>query len=107
MKTAESLEVIKTIPNEMLMLETDAPWCDIRPTHASFQYIADLKPIEKKKEKFEMGIAVKGRNEPSSIVQILRALAKIKGQDEETLAAICLENTRKVFFKNTRDNHQS
>ncbi|KAI8645811.1 hypothetical protein BD408DRAFT_312787, partial [Parasitella parasitica] len=75
MKTAENLEVVKAIPQDKLMIETDAPWCDIRPTHASFTHLRNVSPEEmklyaplsKKKEKFEMGCMVKSRNEPCTV----------------------------------------
>ena len=39
MKTEENLDVVRAIPLDKLLLETDAPWCDIRPTHASAAYL--------------------------------------------------------------------
>ncbi|KAJ3060706.1 TatD DNase, partial [Quaeritorhiza haematococci] len=75
MKTEENLEVIRKIPVERLMVETDAPWCDIRPTHASNAHLQKQQQQgpqvktwdSKKKEKFEMGKMVKSRNEPCTI----------------------------------------
>jgi TatD DNase family protein len=37
LKTEENLRVAAGIPAERLLLETDCPWCEIRPTHAVSQ----------------------------------------------------------------------
>ncbi|KAK6458896.1 uncharacterized protein RJT20DRAFT_124006 [Scheffersomyces xylosifermentans] len=39
LKTEENLKVAALVPKEKLMIETDAPWCEIRKSHASYQYI--------------------------------------------------------------------
>ena len=97
LRTPENLNVVKLLPLEKLMVETgrfninktrmyyrncikafshanpneDAPWCDIRPKHQSHPLIKDLQCVKrltfKKKEKFEMGLLVKGRNEPCTV----------------------------------------
>ncbi|KAM3164446.1 hypothetical protein ACU8KH_01352 [Lachancea thermotolerans] len=38
-KTAENIQCAKEVPLERLLLETDAPWCDIRRTHDSYKYL--------------------------------------------------------------------
>ncbi|KAH9244282.1 hypothetical protein BASA81_018329 [Batrachochytrium salamandrivorans] len=108
MKTNENIQVVKLIPLDRLMLETDAPWCDIRPTHASFSYMGAgeksdplldiLGPEAKKKEKFVMGQRVKGRNEPCSMRHVLRAVAAIREMSEDVLAHTVYMNTLRVFF---------
>ncbi|CAN0177568.1 unnamed protein product, partial [Ectocarpus fasciculatus] len=69
LKTEENLEVVRSIPGDKLMLETDAPWCEIRPSHAGSKTIKTAIPC-RKKEKFEAGFCVKGRQEPCHIVQV-------------------------------------
>ncbi|KAL5653523.1 hypothetical protein ACJX0J_038981, partial [Zea mays] len=63
LKTNENLEVLRGIPVERLMIETDSPYCDIINTHARSPYVKSVWPF-KKKEKYEPDSTVKGRNEP-------------------------------------------
>lgn len=63
MKTTENLEVLRGIPTERMMIETDSPYCDIRNTHAGMQFVKSVWP-SKKKEKYDQDSPVKGRNEP-------------------------------------------
>lgn len=79
MKTAEQINVIAQIPLNRLLIETDAPWCDVRPTHASYQYLAGYNDpyTSVKKERFEMGKTVKGRNEPCNVQYTLVTQANL------------------------------
>lgn len=66
LKTAENLQVMSGIPLERMMIETDAPYCEIRSTHAGFIHI-QTSWQSKKKEKHEEQSTVKGRNEPCNV----------------------------------------
>lgn len=68
LKTEENLETAKRIPIEKLMIETDAPWCGIRPSHAGSKFIETKFPTVKKKEKWTKESLIDGRNEPCQIV---------------------------------------
>lgn len=97
LKTEDNLFAVTTIPSDRLMIETDCPWCEIRPSHASAKdVITNFTSV--KKEKWQPDRMVKGRNEPCTIVQILEVLARIRDEEEEYLCNQIYKNTMKVFF---------
>ncbi|KAG9412875.1 TatD DNase [Aphanomyces cochlioides] len=97
LKSQESHDVVKSIPIDRLMLETDAPWCDIRPTHASYAHVKTHFDT-KKPEKFAAGVGVKGRNEPCAMIQVLEVVSAIHGMDVADVADTVYETTARVFF---------
>lgn len=100
MKTEENLEVVKEVPLERLQIETDGPWCEIRASHASAKYLKDDGPIVPKgvkKEKFQKGLMVKGRNEPVMIVQVAHVIAKVKGITVEEVCEAAWRNSTAMF----------
>lgn len=107
LRKEENLKVAAAIPNKHLMLETDAPWCEIKKSHAGFGHVKSLDFQAKKKEKFETGLHVKGRNEPCRIVQVLEVLGGAKGyatsSDLENFATTLYENTCRLFFPGDGD----
>ncbi|KAK4108631.1 endodeoxyribonuclease-like protein [Canariomyces notabilis] len=134
-KTAENCVVVKEIELSRLMLETDGPWCEVRPSHEGWKYLVEFeakakaaaaetvdepeKPKQQqqqgkkkgqkkepevpdrykvvKKEKWEEGAMVKGRNEPCTIERVARIVAGIKGVSVEEVCEAAWENTVKVF----------
>ncbi|RVW72651.1 putative deoxyribonuclease TATDN1 [Vitis vinifera] len=128
LKTAENLEVVRGIPVERLMIETDSPYCEIKNTHAGINFVKSLWP-SKKKEKYEQECIVKGRNEPClvrdltcmvysrlsdlssqywqlvSSRQVLEVVAGCKGvSDIEQLSKTLYHNTCRVFFPQDLDS---
>lgn len=67
LKTKENCDMVKEIPLDRIMLETDAPYCDVRNTHESFKFVK-TKFDKIKKEKMKAGLICKDRNEPCMIV---------------------------------------
>lgn len=116
LKTPENLDVVRAIPLDRLLLETDAPWCEMKNTHASKQVLAAAaarSPSRQsvsdavvaafpscRKEKFKEGCMVKSRNEPCALVQVLEVVYELR-RDEvgsmEELAQTVLANTQRLF----------
>ncbi|RHY95597.1 hypothetical protein DYB35_003985 [Aphanomyces astaci] len=70
LKTQDNLDVLHGILTRTNMTLVDAPWCDVRPTHASFAHVRTVFQSNKP-DKFQLGRGVKGRNEPNTIMYIL------------------------------------
>jgi len=85
------------------MIETDAPWCGVRKSHAGYSYIRNMFPI-KAKDKFVMGECVQNRNEPCNLNQILEVIAGARGEDIISLAETVYSTTTSVFFSNKLTN---
>ncbi|PVI07795.1 deoxyribonuclease tatD [Periconia macrospinosa] len=99
MKTEENISVVRAVPLSNIQIETDGPWCEMRPSHASAAYLKDAPPLPKavKKEKFVKGAMVKGRNEPATIPHVAYAIAGIKGISVEEVCDAAWKNSIKMF----------
>ncbi|KAK3783195.1 hypothetical protein RRG08_046988 [Elysia crispata] len=100
LKTQENIDVMCSIPSEKLMIETDCPYCDIRPTHAGHKYVK-TQFESKKKERFDPNYCVKSRNEPCTIVQVLEVMSGARDEDPQVLADVMYKNTMDLFFRDT------
>jgi TatD DNase family protein len=86
MRTPQNCQVAKQLPLDRIMLETDAPWCEIKsnfPVHPSV-----------KTPSVPSGAY---RNEPGNIVQVLEAFAGLRGEDPTMIAETAYRNTKKIF----------
>lgn len=103
LKTEENLAVVKELPLDKLMLETDCPYCEIRSRHAGFEFVKS-KWQSKDKKKYSPDVLVKGRSEPCQIRQVCEVIAATKGVTEEEVARAAFNNTMKVFFPEEAKN---
>lgn len=119
LRDERGLDVARRVPLDRLLLETDAPWCDIRPTHASAsqegfnlkQYDEREGVVWKDKKKLassakgggeeegnKNNVMIKGRNEPSRIAAVAAAVAAARGVPVEVVARAAWENSERLFF---------
>ncbi|KAF6831831.1 deoxyribonuclease tatd [Colletotrichum musicola] len=96
----ESLEMVREIPLEKLQIETDAPWGEIPAnSEVAKRYLANAAPLppSKKRDKFEMEMMVKGRNESCSMERVAFVVAGVKGITAEEVADAAWRNSVEMF----------
>ncbi|KAL6145452.1 hypothetical protein ACLB2K_056139 [Fragaria x ananassa] len=104
LKTTENLDVVRGIPIERMMIETDSPYCGIKNSHAGIKFVKSTWP-SKKKEKYDQECIVKDRNEPCLVRQVLEVVAGCKGiSDVSQLSRTLYQNTCRVFFPQDLDS---
>ncbi|KAM3738086.1 hypothetical protein ACB098_09G107000 [Castanea mollissima] len=104
LKTTDNLEVVRGIPMERMMIETDSPYCEIKNTHAGISFVKSVWP-SKKKEKYDQECIVKGRSEPCLVRQVLEVVAGCKGVlDLDQFSRTLYHNTCRVFFPHDLDS---
>ncbi|KAI5210506.1 Mg-dependent DNase [Aureobasidium subglaciale] len=103
-KDRESLEMVAAIPMDKLQLETDAPWGNIQPSsEVAKRYLtnAPALPASKKKDKFQMGLMVKERNESCAMSHVAFIVAGLKGISLQEVADAAMENSETMFWRGT------
>lgn len=96
LRTEEGLRTAAAVPEHLLLLETDAPWCAVKATHVSAKYVTTSLPAVRK-ERFVAGSMVKDRNEPCTMVHVLEIVAKVRGVGVQQLADSVIANTYRLF----------
>ncbi|KAF8820853.1 hydrolase, TatD family protein [Cardiosporidium cionae] len=98
LKTHDNLQVVRSIPLDRLLLETDSPWCEIRPSHAANSLIKTRILDATKAERWE-GKQIKARNEPANIVQVAEIVSELKNysKDFEEFCLRIVHNTETLF----------
>lgn len=98
--------VVPAIPADRLHLETDAPWCEIRSTHAGSSLVQTRLPAKDRK-KHDASCLVKGRNEPCNIRQVFEVVSSARGIVDERgrteFAKQILKNTEQMYFSSSKN----
>ena len=96
-KTKENIEIVKKIPLDKIIIETDAPYCEIKKNNEGFKYVETFFEGKLKKEKMKKGFMCKERNEPCTMIQVLEVVSKVKNVDKNDVAKICYQNSFELF----------
>ena len=104
LRDPQGIEVAKAVPLDRMLVETDAPWCEVKPTHAGWGYVKTHWE-EKRADRLGGGVEgggvsavlVKGRSEPCKLLQVVEVIAGVRGMTVEELIAQLAINTARVF----------
>lgn len=99
LKTESNLEVVKNVPLDKLLLETDCPWCGIKNTHASSKHVNTVFESIKKPEKMTGETILSSRNEPCHILNVAEVVHQLVSPniDFKDFCDRVYENTVKLF----------
>lgn len=113
LRTEAGLQTARLVPLEQMLLESDAPWCSIKRTHACYPLLpSDLIlsnntnniniDNEINNNSINLGDkkvrdALKGRNEPKETLKVAQVIAKIKGVSVEEVARVTYATSKRIF----------
>ena len=117
LKTEENLKVVREVPLGKMQLETDGPWCEIRKSHAGWKVLEGVmgrgaegteeRWKKLKKEKWEEGSMVKGRNEPCEIWKVAHIVAGVKGVSVQEVVDAAWRNSVGMFGLGVHETEES
>ncbi|EOB15020.1 Putative deoxyribonuclease TATDN1 [Nosema bombycis CQ1] len=87
LKTEEGLEMVKSLPLDKILVETDSPYCKIRKSYAGYKFLSLREEIK----------ILRKRNEPCSLDQVIEVISKLKEVEIEELNSILLKNSEDFF----------
>jgi len=95
--------MIKKIPLDRMVLETNSPNCLIKSQHAAYDMISTRFNVVNRRH-YKGETMVINRNEPCTLIQVLEVVASIRGIDKYELAEIVWANSHKVL--NLKDDYK-
>lgn len=88
LKNEEGIEVLRDLPIERILIETDSPYCKIRPSYSGYKYVKTF---------YNQPKILKKRNEPCCLRQIAEVVGEIKGIEIKELEKKLEENNINFF----------
>lgn len=101
LRTEENLAAMSVVPLDRMVIETDAPWCEVRRSHAGHKHIGTHWETVAKEKQRDTAM-VKSRNEPCKLVQVVEVIAGHRGIPVEDVVEACYRNTMDIFFNNEK-----
>ncbi|XP_952028.1 TatD-like deoxyribonuclease, putative [Theileria annulata] len=77
LKTESNLQSVKHVPLNKLLLETDSPWCGIKNTHSSSQYVKTRFNTVKRPEQMTPETVFTMRTEPCHILNVAEVVHQL------------------------------
>ncbi|KAM0686120.1 TatD DNase [Conglomerata obtusa] len=90
----ENCDMLNQIDINKILLETDAPYCNIGKSYDGYKYI---KSHLQESKKDNQDLIFKGRNEPCKIIQVVEALSEIYNIEYKNLEKILYKNALEFF----------
>lgn len=91
------------IPRHRVLLETDAPWCDIRQKDYGYGFVKTHFDTVKRKKPFVLGKCLERRNEPCHMVQVVEAyLGCLNAEESEGGGAVTKEEVTRQLYDNCK-----
>jgi TatD DNase family protein len=79
--------MVKSLPLDKILVETDSPYCKIRKSYAGYKFLSPREEIK----------ILRKRNEPCSLDQVIEVISKLKEVEIEELNSILLKNSKDFF----------
>lgn len=92
--TKTNIDVIKEIDINNIMVESDAPYCNIGKTYEGYKHI---KTHFRETKKYSETEIYRRRNEPCKTVQVAEVISDVKNMEIEDVKNVLYDNTVKFF----------
>ncbi|KAM0685172.1 hypothetical protein COBT_003619 [Conglomerata obtusa] len=86
--------MLNQIDINKILVETDAPYCNIGKSYDGYKYI---KSHLQESKKYNQDSIFKGRNEPCKIILVIEALSEIYNIEYNKLKGILYKNALEFF----------